>query len=41
MQIQFPVIPLTNDDGIQSDGPWAAAGALLPLLREPLQVAAA
>lgn len=31
MHTQLPLILLTNDDGIQSDGLWAAAEALLPL----------
>lgn len=31
MQTQLPLILLTNDDGIESDGLWAAAEALLPL----------
>jgi 5'-nucleotidase len=31
MQADLPLILLTNDDGIQSDGLWAAVEALLPL----------
>lgn len=31
MQTQLPLVLLTNDDGIESDGLWAAVKALLPL----------
>ena len=31
MQTQLPLILLTNDHGIESDGLWAAAKALLNL----------
>jgi len=40
MQTQLPLILLTNDDGIQSDGLWSTAEATLHLFCAPLDMAA-